>query len=874
MRHSVKQLSKGLYLSGQVGTTPPGYLRRARGISALSTGSVKSRDGSAAIDIIANSANAHSAVYYNDFWFMGLGTTVKIEGVWGAVSHPTTLSGDRLSFTPMPPTAGIEDHLFICGGGTGLKVGPPNTSLVIDNVYKWTASSDEWYMEIEAGGDPPIREPRYITENGTPMQTGLHANGSLVVGEWFWASDTVYVRLSDDADPNGKEDGYLLAGYRDLWGINPPENIPTLATNAAGDLTGTYKYRFTYKNSQTGSRSNALVGEDNFELALLLHMNGADEGTTFTDLGYYTHTFTQGGHANTEQATKKFGTASLELDGTGDYITTPNSPILNPGNNTFSIDCWARFDDVTTAKSHPLFSKYFDADNYFYFYVVTGAGTADYLYFQHKANGILKAWALGAITIAINTFYHFALIRGWEGDPNKWAICHNGSAVATWTRSIGLSNYGDFEIGGYNDGTYSLDGFIDEFRFKNGTPLWTEDSTVPTAAMGTATIILSSDSTDMSAIPSSPDAQVDTVEIWRTVANGSVFFKLADIDNGSTTYGDNAADALLQSEELPLDNIKPYDWFEDSIYNNASAFWLTRTQTGQKGRVYYSPIGRCEAVEGFINVTTDDDTLQKFVYWSGMLLVFSESGLFQILGTNPYTARRIAGVPGTNSPHTVIPTANGVFYEASDGVRIFLGGTNSILLYYDAIKPIFRGLSAGQLTSFTGVVATYARNEYIISDTSQTLAVDVITGRWRDLGLACNCLHYSPESNEIGAGAGTNKFYDIEKEGSADDNGTDITFEIEVPAIIEPHPEADVVCQRVVIDADTGNEVLECALVVDGTEYDLGDVQHNGRKQSEFPANKTGIEFSVRLSGSLDASAQCVEVFEVAFDLYDPVRGK
>jgi len=76
----------------------------------------------------------------------------------------------------------------------------------------------EYYLEATAGGDPGISEPYVCTENGSDLTAGTA--GSLAAGEWDWADNdtlgysTVYVRLSDSTDPDGKAEDYVKAGYK------------------------------------------------------------------------------------------------------------------------------------------------------------------------------------------------------------------------------------------------------------------------------------------------------------------------------------------------------------------------------------------------------------------------------------------------------------------------------------------------------------------------------------------------------------------------------------------------------------------------------------------------------------------------------------
>ncbi len=97
--------------------------------------------------------------------------------------------------------------------------------IVESGTYKWSASgsgTNEYYMELDAGGDPGIMETFSVIEDSTAMTEGTA--GSLSAGEWVWDDndslgyETVYVRLTDNADPDAKPDGFL---YTNIEIVSP-----------------------------------------------------------------------------------------------------------------------------------------------------------------------------------------------------------------------------------------------------------------------------------------------------------------------------------------------------------------------------------------------------------------------------------------------------------------------------------------------------------------------------------------------------------------------------------------------------------------------------------------------------------------------------
>ena len=62
-------------------------------------------------------------------------------------------------------------------------------------------------------------------------------------------------------------------------------------------------------------------GETSFnKVSLLLPFDGSDTATSTSDESDNSHTITFGGTAQLDTAQKKFGTASLLLDGDSDYV--------------------------------------------------------------------------------------------------------------------------------------------------------------------------------------------------------------------------------------------------------------------------------------------------------------------------------------------------------------------------------------------------------------------------------------------------------------------------------------------------------------------------------------------------------------------------
>lgn len=381
---------------------------------------------------------------------------------------------------------------------------------------------------------------------------------------------------------------------------------------------------------------------------------------------------------------------------------------------------------------------------------------------------------------------------------------------------------------------------------------------------------------NLSAIPVSADTQVNQRRIYRTIGNGTQFFLIGTIDNNSgTTFTDNVADydgldssgnPLMQNIELRTDNARPLDTFRDILYDGAVAFWLDNT-AGQRGRIYFSPAGRVESNDGFIDVSDDDNPLLKLALFNGVRYAFAESGLYRIDGTELYIARPVEHVPGVREANrfTVVTTPDGIIWQANDGIRIF-DGARSQLIVDRQLGVLFRGESREGLPAFEGVVAAYGRSEYLISDTNTTLAINVSTGVTRSLGFGCTALFYEDDTDTWLA-ARSDGVYTIEQESLSADNGNAFSFDIKTPAfslisLDGAHTE------RIYIDLATGLEQLTPTVhFSDTSTLTLPTIPPGTRQRIEYPIGRVSNYIAVELSGTIDSA---VEIYKIEADIYIP----
>lgn len=218
-------------------------------------------------------------------------------------------------------------------------------------------------------------------------------------------------------------------------------------------------------------------GNDNFTKSLL-HMDGANAGTTFTDnnAGGAAHTWTPHGNAQTSTTQIKFGSSSGSFDGTNSYIDTPDSANFKVSNSDFALDFWVRFNAVTG--SGQLYGKRASGGTNS---ICVFRTTTD-LAFYASSNG--STWDIASDvsigTAATGAWNHVAVTRS----GSTWKTFYNGTQASTFSSAATVNDDTTLPtIGAEAGGTANFhNGWIDEFRLSVGIARWTANFSVPTSA--------------------------------------------------------------------------------------------------------------------------------------------------------------------------------------------------------------------------------------------------------------------------------------------------------------------------------------------------------------------------------------------------------
>lgn len=150
--------------------------------------------------------------------FYNLITVINDAGSSNVIWTGQTASQDTY-FTTWP----ITERVYITNGADPILDYDGTTIAVAGGVslrssaYSWTISTgggtNTYYVRTSGGTDPGLTQPAGIMLNNVVVAGGVET--ALTPGQWGWGDvdslgySTVYVRLSDNTDPDSKAEGYV-----------------------------------------------------------------------------------------------------------------------------------------------------------------------------------------------------------------------------------------------------------------------------------------------------------------------------------------------------------------------------------------------------------------------------------------------------------------------------------------------------------------------------------------------------------------------------------------------------------------------------------------------------------------------------------------
>ena len=237
----------------------------------------------------------------------------------------------------------------------------------------------------------------------------------------------------------------------------------------------------------------AAVDPDFASVSLLLHCDGSNGSTSFTDSSGNAFSVTANGDAQISTAQSKFGGASCYLDGSGDSLSGANDADFDFGSGDMTIEAWVYIagnsaadaggdraaNIVNTWSGGATLSGY--ALNIFGNASSTGTGLAFDTWSSN--NGTLYR---ATATVTQSAWHHIAV--SISGGTRRLYLDGTEVSGSTTTISSGYTEANSLgnalRVGVTPNSGYPLplNGYIDDLRITKGVARYTSNFTPPTAA--------------------------------------------------------------------------------------------------------------------------------------------------------------------------------------------------------------------------------------------------------------------------------------------------------------------------------------------------------------------------------------------------------
>jgi hypothetical protein len=216
-------------------------------------------------------------------------------------------------------------------------------------------------------------------------------------------------------------------------------------------------------------------------VSLLLHCDGSDGSTTFTDSSSYARTVTASGNAQIDTSQSKFGGASAQFDGgTVDCLTVPYAAELDlSGGGDWTVEGWARLNTGTGSARRILDFR------------GTGAWNDSWILSVQPEDRYIRAMDVSTSKIistannsipASGTWFHWAAAM----ESGTLRLFVDGVLGASASFTTPPTHSGGILIGKDLEGDPGWLGHLDEIRITKGVARYTDTFTPPTAAFDDA----------------------------------------------------------------------------------------------------------------------------------------------------------------------------------------------------------------------------------------------------------------------------------------------------------------------------------------------------------------------------------------------------
>ena len=279
------------------------------------------------------------------------------------------------------------------------------------------------------------------------------------------ASVTTHVTAFDDSSV--RNDIATLALHSAIADNKAAHNLSNSFIDQFEDSTGIDTTSSVTRDATSEYMSAGSSVTPDSNTLLYMSCDGSDSGTTFTDEGPTGHTLVTLGNAHTDTTIKKFGTASLQMDGTGDGVRVSGSHVSGSDfeldSSDWTLECWMY---ATSGAGEDYLMSKIDNDRSNYNslnWQITHTSKIMRIDLQPTGDPSGGAQTMNTTSHpSYDTWHHVAVVR--EG--NTVTQYRDGNSVGTmsFTEALYPATGYNFVIGTTDGSTYGFLGYLDTIR--------------------------------------------------------------------------------------------------------------------------------------------------------------------------------------------------------------------------------------------------------------------------------------------------------------------------------------------------------------------------------------------------------------------------
>ncbi|MBT7628777.1 MAG: hypothetical protein HN597_03610 [Desulfobacula sp.] len=387
---------------------------------------------------------------------------------------------------------------------------------------------------------------------------------------------------------------------------------------------------------------------------------------------------------------------------------------------------------------------------------------------------------------------------------------------------------------------------------------------------GASAVTLADGSLDITFTASS-DPQITHVRVYRTEADGLLYYHDQDIAIGTLTIDTNTADTALGTEVETDHDRPPLGSFVLGPNYNGTCFII------KDNLLYYCSPKQPEywPVSNYIEVSPPQFPGQTAVFWNGQLYYITKNEIYLIQGTGvstffPIPMSAITGAQGIDCAVSV--TGIGIYHVGVDGIYLFTNG-NDKKISHVFMERLFRGET---VNSVPGVDKDKLNKSWLIQFNNKLyfgycgstnthpqniIVFDMATTKiwFFDYGVEITAVAVDKTNKRLLAGDTSGNVYILEDSSLTKDNGEDIAWEIETKDFTMQTRKHFPRWTKYDVDASDSDCSATGAVIVDGSQLQSHVISGNRVTRRRLITTGNGDRVSLKITGTGPVSIHAME---------------